>query len=79
MGVFNFSRTLRNRLAHRSKTWVAQKTIPMGTAYGVWTGIGAVGAFVVGVVFYNDALTFMRTLGILLIISGVIVLKLASS
>ena len=55
--------------------WVAQKTIPMGTAYG----IGAVGAFVVGVVFYNDALTFMRTLGILLIISGVIVLKLASS
>ena len=59
--------------------WVAQKTIPMGTAYGVWTGIGAVGAFVVGGVFYNDALTFMRTLGILLIISGVIVLKLASS
>ena len=40
--------------------WVAQKTIPMGTAYSVWTGIGAVGAFVVGVVFYNDALTFMR-------------------
>ena len=53
--------------------------LPLGTAYAVWTGIGAVGAFVVGVVFYNDALTFMRTLGILLIISGVIVLKLASS
>ena len=59
--------------------WLAQKTIPMGTAYGVWTGIGAVGAFVVGVLYYNDPLTFMRTLGAILIISGVIVLKLASS
>ena len=59
--------------------WMAQKTIPMGTAYGVWTGIGAVGAFVVGVLFYNDAFTFMRTLGALLIISGVVVMKLAST
>ncbi|OOS01546.1 hypothetical protein B0186_03815 [Canicola haemoglobinophilus] len=58
--------------------WLAQRSIPMGTAYAVWTGIGAAGAFIVGVLFYNDALTFWRTLGALMIISGVIVLKLAS-
>lgn len=58
--------------------WLAQKSIPMGTAYAVWTGIGAAGAFIVGVLYYNDALTFWRTLGALMIIGGVIVLKLAS-
>ena len=79
-GLFEIGWPIGLKLAgNENFRWVAQKTIPMGTAYGVWTGIGAVGAFVVGVVFYNDALTFMRTLGILLIISGVIVLKLASS
>ncbi|MBE2895069.1 DMT family transporter [Spirabiliibacterium falconis] len=58
--------------------WLAQKTIPIGTAYAVWTSIGAVGAFVVGVLFYQDSLTFWRTLGVLLIIVGVVVLKLAT-
>ncbi len=58
--------------------YLAQKTIPMGTAYAVWTGIGAVGAFVVGVVFYHDPATFGRWLGAALIISGVIVMKLSS-
>lgn len=59
--------------------FVAQKTIPMGTAYAVWTGIGAIGAFVVGVVFYGDPATFWRGLGVLLIVSGVVVMKLASA
>ena len=58
--------------------WLAQKSIPMGTAYGVWTGIGAAGAFLVGVLFYNDPLTFWRSIGVLLIISGVVVLKMAA-
>lgn len=58
--------------------WLAQKSIPMGTAYGVWTGIGAVGAFVIGVLFYQDPLTFWRAVGILLIISGVAVLKITA-
>ena len=59
--------------------FLAQKTIPMGTAYAVWTGIGAVGAFVVGVVFFGDASTFGRWLGAALIVSGVIVMKLTAS
>ncbi|HBO38116.1 MAG TPA: hypothetical protein DD638_05590, partial [Pasteurellaceae bacterium] len=49
--------------------WLAQRTIPMGTAYAVWTGIGAAGAFIVGILCYNDALTFWRAFGVLLIIS----------
>ncbi|KGQ70053.1 hypothetical protein A1D23_10960 [Chelonobacter oris] len=58
--------------------FLAQKTIPMGTAYAVWTGIGAVGAFVVGVLFLGDASTLGRWLGALLIVSGVVVMKLSS-
>lgn len=58
--------------------WLAQRHIPMGTVYAVWTGIGAAGAFIVGVTFFDDALTFGRTLGVTLIITGVITIKLAS-
>ena len=58
--------------------FLAQKTIPMGTAYAVWTGIGAAGAFLVGVAFFGDASTFGRWLGAFLIISGVVVMKLSS-
>lgn len=57
--------------------WLAQKHIPMGTAYAVWTGIGAAGTFIVGVLVFGDANSLMRYMGILLIISGVVVLKLA--
>lgn len=58
--------------------FLAQKEIPMGTAYAVWTGIGAAGTFLVGVLFFNDAATFGRWLGAALIISGVAVMKLSS-
>lgn len=58
--------------------FLAQKTIPMGTAYAVWTGIGAIGAFVVGVLFFGDLASFGRWAGALLIVSGVVVMKLAS-
>ena len=57
--------------------FLAQKDIPMGTAYAVWTGIGAAGAFVVGIILYRDPATAARIVGVLLIISGVVVLKLA--
>ena len=49
----------------------------MGTSYAVWTGIGAAGTFLVGIFFYGDPGTLGRYLGVLLIISGVITLKLA--
>lgn len=57
--------------------WLAQRDIPIGTAYAVWTGIGAAGTFIVGVLFFGDAASLARYLGILLIIGGVVTLKLA--
>ena len=57
---------------------MAQKTIPMGTAYAVWTGIGAAGAFAAGILLYGDPATFGRWLGVLMIIGGVIMLKIHS-
>ena len=55
----------------------AQRTIPMGTAYAVWTGIGAVGAFVTGILLLGDSASVMRVFSIALIIAGIIGLKLA--
>jgi len=57
--------------------WLAQKQIPIGTSYAVWTGIGAAGTFIVGILFYGDASSLGRYLGVLLIIAGVATLKLA--
>lgn len=58
---------------------MAMKTLPLGTAYAIWTGIGAVGAFVVGIAVMGEAITPMRVAGALLIVSGIVVLKLSSS
>src|SRR4051812_14895206 len=55
----------------------AQRTIPMGTAYAVWTGIGAVGAFAVGILAFGDAVSTMRFVSIGLIVAGIIGLKMA--
>ena len=57
--------------------WIAQKEIPMGTSYAVWSGIGAAGTFLVGILFYGDAASIARFLGVGLILAGVITLKLA--
>lgn len=58
--------------------WQSYKDLPMGTVYAVWTGIGAAGAFAVGVLFYGEPYSLMRGLSCLLIIAGVVGLKLAS-
>mgnify|MGYP003626276221 CR=1 FL=1 len=55
----------------------AQRTIPMGTAYAVWTGIGAAGTFIVGVWLFGDAASLLRILSVMLIVAGVVGLKLA--
>lgn len=55
----------------------AQRSIPMGTAYAVWTGIGAVGAFVVGVTMFGDQASAMRVGAICLVVLGIVGLKLA--
>ena len=55
---------------------MAMKTIPIGTAYAVWTGIGAVGVVIAGILLFGESKDFIRIICILLIISGVIGLKL---
>lgn len=57
--------------------YFAQKQIPVGTAYAVWTGIGASCTFLIGVLFFQDALNLMRIAGVLFIVMGVACLKLA--
>ncbi len=57
--------------------WLAQKDIPLGTSYAIWTGIGAAGTFFVGIYFYGDPSSLSRYLGVLLIIGGVATLKFA--
>lgn len=56
--------------------FLAQKEISIGTAYAVWSGIGASCTFLIGVLFFGDTISLMRFLGILLIVSGVVLLKL---
>lgn len=58
---------------------VAMRSIPLGTAYVIWTGIGAVGAFVVGIVFLAEPLNAMRMLAAVLIVSGLVLMQLSSS
>lgn len=57
--------------------YIAQKEIPVGTAYAVWTGIGASCTFLIGVAFFQDSFNIMRLAGIILIVTGVAFLKLA--
>lgn len=57
---------------------LAMKSLPLGTAYTVWTGIGAVGAFVVGIVVLGEAVTFTRVFAAVLIVSGLVLMKLSS-
>ena len=57
--------------------YLAQQTIPIGTAYAIWTGIGAGGTFMVGVIFFGDPTSLTRYLGILLILAGLVMLKIS--
>lgn len=58
---------------------LAQRTIPIGTAYAVWTGIGAAGTFVLGVLLLDEPTRWPRVLFIGLIVAGVIGLKLTAA
>jgi quaternary ammonium compound-resistance protein SugE len=57
----------------------AVQTIPLGTGYAVWTGIGAVGTVLVGIIFFNEPTFFWRVFFIFLLISSIIGLKLVSA
>ena len=58
---------------------LAQRTIPMGTAYAVWTGIGAVGTFLLGIWLFSEPATLARFFFVGLILVGILGLKFAAS
>lgn len=58
---------------------LAIKTLPIGTAYAVWTGIGAVGVAIMGILLFKESMDWMRLLSISLVIIGIIGLKLTDS
>ncbi|MCE4059880.1 multidrug efflux SMR transporter [Pandoraea sputorum] len=57
---------------------VSMKSLPLGTAYTIWTGIGAVGAFVVGIFALGEVVSTTRIAAATLIVSGLILMKLSS-
>ena len=57
---------------------MAMRSLPLGTAYTVWTGIGAVGAFIVGITVLGEAVTPMRVLAAVLIVAGLVLMKVSS-
>ncbi len=70
--------TLVTMVASFALLSIAMKTLPLGTAYTVWTGIGAVGAFAVGVIVLGEAATPPRLLAAALIVAGIVMMKLSS-
>ena len=56
----------------------SMKTLPLGTAYTIWTGIGALGAFVVGIFVLGEQATPLRIVAAVLIVSGLVLMKLSS-
>jgi quaternary ammonium compound-resistance protein SugE len=56
----------------------SMRTLPLGTAYTIWTGIGAVGAFLVGIIVLGEAADLMRIMAAVLILSGLMLMKLSS-
>ncbi len=58
---------------------ISMKTLPLGTAYTIWTGIGAIGSFVIGIIILNEPMTAMRMVAAVLIVSGLVLMKLSSN
>lgn len=77
-----FSRPLPSAItvvAAAASFWLlarAMQSLPVGTAYAVWTGIGALGVAVLGVLFFAEAASPLRIGGVLLIVAGIAALKL---
>lgn len=58
---------------------VSLKSLPLGTAYAIWTGIGTIGTVILGIVLFKEPLDIIRIICIILIVSGIIGLKLTSN
>jgi quaternary ammonium compound-resistance protein SugE len=70
--------TLLAMLASFGLLSASMRTLPLGTAYTVWTGIGAVGAFVVGIVILGEPISAARVLAAVLIVSGLVLMKIST-
>jgi len=57
---------------------ISMRTLPLGTSYPVWTGIGAVGTFLVGVVVLGESVNLARVIAAVLIVSGLLLMKASS-
>nr|WP_283939148.1 multidrug efflux SMR transporter [Pseudomonas sp. T1.Ur] len=57
----------------------SMKSLPLGTAYTIWTGIGAVGAFAAGIMFLGEPASLSRVVAAVLIVSGLLMMKLVSA
>ena len=57
---------------------LAVRTLPLGTAYAIWTGIGTVGTVIVGILLFNEPATTLRIVCVALIVSGIVGLKLVT-
>lgn len=56
----------------------SMKVLPLGTAYTIWTGIGALGAFIIGIAYFGEALTFARASAAVLIVCGLVLMKIST-
>ncbi|HEY0930487.1 MAG TPA: multidrug efflux SMR transporter [Gemmatimonas sp.] len=70
--------TLTTMIASFALLSLAMKTLPLGTAYTVWTGIGAIGAFAVGILVLGETVSAMRLTAAVLIVAGLVLMKLSS-
>ncbi|WP_373236518.1 DMT family transporter [Cohaesibacter celericrescens] len=57
---------------------LSMRTLPLGTAYGIWTGIGAVGTFIVGILFLGELISPARIIAAILIVGGLLLMKFSS-
>lgn len=57
---------------------MAVKELPLGTAYAVWTGVGAVGTVIAGIILFGEAVTLMRVASVALIVAGLVGLKVSA-
>jgi len=58
---------------------LALRELPLGTAYAIWTGIGVIGSFVLGIVLLGESLSLARVVAALLILSGLVLMKISSA
>jgi len=70
--------TLAAMLASFGLLALAMRSLPLGTAYTIWTGIGAVGAFVLGITALGEAATPIRLIAAALIVAGLVLMKLSN-